>query len=407
MNSRRKAVLAILIILLLVFVFFSILLALESSENNQSKIPEAFPVTTIEQRPTEDASHNTVSDTSSFTTEPFPSSPSEYADIINNMTLEEKVAQMMIVSCHKEIDISDASEYGVGAICFYGFSFEGKTKSEVIDMISDYQSLSKIPMIVSTDEEGGTVNRVSLNTNLRAVPFWSPSELYAEGGFDLVESDTEEKADLLLSLGLNVNLAPVCDIPVSEDNYIYNRCFSLDANSTAQYVSLVVSTMKDKGIGSVLKHFPGYGGSIDTHQYVSYDHRDYSAFENGDFKPFAAGIEAGADCVMVSHNIVTCMDEEMPASLSKPVHDILRNTLGFQGVVMTDDLSMDGITEFTDGESAAVAAVIAGNDMLACEDYRGATKAIINAINDGTITECQINASVERILNWKASLGIT
>lgn len=343
-------------------------------------------------------------------TEPETTAPTpvkdKYDDIIETMTLEEKVAQMMIVSCHQSVDIEDAAAFGVGGICFYYFSFEGKTADEVRDMIGNYQALSKIPMLTSTDEEGGTVCRVSLNENLRAVPFYSPSELYEEGGFDLVRSDTEEKADLLLSLGINVNLAPVCDVPLSEDNYIYDRCFSLDADETAEYVSLVVSTMEDKGIGSVMKHFPGYGGSIDTHQYVSYDKRDYSAFENGDFKPFEAGIREGGDCVMVSHNIVTCMDPDMPSSLSKPVHDILRNELGFEGVIMTDDMSMDGITEFTDGESAAVAAVVAGNDMLACEDYRGATEAVIRAVNDGTVSEEQINQSVRRILIWKDELGI-
>lgn len=330
----------------------------------------------------------------------------DYAHIIGDMTLQEKIAQMMIVSCHPEVDISDASEYGVGGICYYAFSFEGKTKDQVISMIDGYQDMADIPMLMSTDEEGGTVVRVSLNPNLRAVPFWSPSDLYAEGGMDLVRSDTEEKADLLLSLGINVNLAPVCDVPLSSDNYIYDRCFSTDAQSTAEYISNVVSIMEQKHIGSVLKHFPGYGGSIDTHQYVSYDKRDYSAFENGDFKPFEAGIRNGADCVMVSHNIVTCMDADMPASLSKPVHDILRDDMNFKGVIMTDDLSMDGITEFTDGESAAVAAVVAGNDMLACEDYRGATEAIISAINQGKIKESQIDESVLRILRWKQELGI-
>lgn len=354
-------------------------------------------------------SSNTMSETESTATTVPPTTASitdEYTHILEDMTLQDKVAQMMIVSCHKEVDIKDASEFGVGGICFYGFSFEGKTKDEVISMVSAYQDLAKVPMLMSTDEEGGTVNRISLNQNLRAVPFWSPSELYSYGGMELVKSDTEEKADLLLSLGINVNLAPVCDVPLSEDNYIYDRCFSTDADSTAEYVSAVVSVMKDKKIGSVLKHFPGYGGSIDTHQYVSYDNRDYSAFKNGDFKPFIAGIEKGADCVMVSHNIVNCMDSKMPASLSKPVHDILREELSFEGVIMTDDLSMQGITKFTDGESAALSAVIAGNDMLACEDYRGATEAIIEAIKDGRISESRIDESVARILNWKSDLGI-
>lgn len=346
-----------------------------------------------------------VSETTAAETEPTQAIEVDSFDI-STMTLEEKVAQMILVSCHEDVDIRDAIEKGVGGLCLYAFSFEGKNKYEVIDMTSYYQSIANTPLIISTDEEGGVVNRVSINDNLRAVPFWASADLFEYGGWELVKSDTEEKADLLLSLGINVNLAPVCDVPLSEDNYIYDRTFGLDANSTGDYVSLVVSTMKEKGIGSTLKHFPGYGGSVDTHENVAYDDRDYSAFLNGDFIPFQRGIASGADSVLVSHNIVTCMDAEMPASLSKPVHDILRNELGFDGVIMTDDLVMDAITQFTDGESAALYAVLAGNDMLCCENYDEAISSIVNAVNEGTVSEAQIDASVMRILKWKADLNL-
>ena len=330
---------------------------------------------------------------------------SDFIDI-SSMTLEEKVAQMILVSCHEDVDIEDAISKGVGGLCLYAFSFEDKTADEVAEMNSHYQGLSDIPLIISTDEEGGDVNRISINDNLRLVPFWSPRDLYSEGGFELVKSDTEEKADLLLSLGINVNLAPVCDVPLSEENYIYDRTFSMDAEETAEYVSVVVFAMKDKGIGSTLKHFPGYGGSADTHEYVGYDDREYSKFVNGDFLPFVKGIECGADSVLVSHNIVTSMDPDMPASLSKPIHDILRNDLGFSGVIITDDLIMNAITQFTDGESAAVYAVLAGNDMLCCEDYDEAITSITNAVFEGIVSEDQINASVLRILNWKSDLNL-
>jgi len=164
--------------------------------------------------------------------------------------------------------------------------------------------------------------------------------------------------------------------------------------------------MKDKNIGSCLKHFPGYGGSVDTHQSMSYDNREYADFVNGDFMPFESGIDAGADCVLVSHNIVSCMDDTMPASLSKPIHDILRNDLGFSGVIMTDDLVMEGIAQFTNGENAAVMAVMAGNDMIICEDYEEAVKAIVKAVNNGEISENQITESARRVMKWKVDLGL-
>lgn len=395
---NKKLLTAISLLIISVFAFSACSLFKADVDDANTLPDETFAEVTTESQITPDVT-STVETTVAETQEV------DSFDI-NTMTLEEKIAQMILVSCHEDVDITDAIEKGVGGLCLYAFSFEGKTKEEVIDMTSYFQSLAKTPLIISTDEEGGSVNRVSINENLRAVPFWASADLFEYGGWDLVMSDTEEKADLLLSLGINVNLAPVCDVPLSEDNYIYDRTFGMDANNTGAYVTLVVSTMKEKGIGSVLKHFPGYGGSVDTHENVAYDNRDYSAFEKGDFIPFQCGISSGADSVLVSHNIVTCMDADMPASLSKPVHDILRNDLGFRGVIMTDDLVMDAITHFTDGESAAVYAVLAGNDMLCCENYDEAISSIITAVKEGTVSEEQIDASVERILKWKSDLNL-
>lgn len=327
-------------------------------------------------------------------------------NVSNDSELEQKVSQMIMVSCHPGIDIEAASEFGVGGICLYTWSFEDKSSDEVVSMIKSYQNLASVPMLVSTDEEGGSVIRASANEQLRSTPFLSPSQLKAQGGIEAVISDTIEKSDLLLSLGVNVNLAPVCDVPLDETNYIFDRCYSLDHEETSQYASAVVSTMKQKRIGSCLKHFPGYGGSVDTHQSMSYDNREYSDFENGDFKPFISGINAGADSVLVSHNIVGCMDEAMPASLSKPVHDILRDKLNFDGVIITDDLGMEGIQQFTDGNSAAVKAIKAGNDMIICNDYENAVQAIVAAVKNGEISESQIDESVARIVQWKKKLGL-
>lgn len=359
-----------------------------------------------------DSSLSDMSETTNdetISTEPVteaPTEPDKTEILLNSMTLEEKVAQMMMVSCHEGVNIEAASSYGVGAICLYSHSFEEKSADEVKAMIELYQSLNYLPMLVSTDEEGGTVVRVSSNPQLRATPFLSPMELFTQGGMDIVKSDTQEKAQLLLSLGVNVNLAPVCDVPLDETNYIYDRCFSLNADETAQYADAVVSVMKQNGIGSCLKHFPGYGGSVDTHESMAYDDREYSAFENGDFKPFKAGINAGADCVLVTHNIVNCIDPSMPASLSLPVHNELRNKLSFNGVIITDDLVMEGIQQFTDGNSAAVLAVKAGNDMIICEDYSSSVDAIVVAVNNGEIAGSQIDESVKRILKWKENLGL-
>ncbi len=389
MSKTKRTLMVLFAVLFVCVVFFVALFVLKSYSNSADTLEKAITETeVVTEEPTEEPTSDPIEEK------------------VSQMTLSEKVSQMVMVSCHEGIEIEAASSYGVGGICLYSHSFEDKTKEEVAAMIESYQQLSPLPMLISVDEEGGTVNRVSTNENLRESPFLSPQELYEQGGYELIKSDAVEKSELLLSVGINVNLAPVCDVPLSEDNYIYDRCFSLSHKDTSKYVSTVVQAMKENGIGCVLKHFPGYGGSVDTHESMSYDEREYDAFENGDFLPFIAGIENGADCVLVSHNIVTCMDNKKPASLSKPIHDILRDKLNFDGVVITDDLVMQGIQQFCDGESAALMAVKAGNDMIICEDYEGAINATVTAVKNGEISQEQIDNSVYRILKWKQNLSL-
>ena len=327
-------------------------------------------------------------------------------EILSGMTLEQKAAQMMLVGITDEKTAQQAAADGVGALCMFAKPYNGKTKEQVRTMHAAIQAKAAVPVIISADEEGGSINRLSINKNLRSSPFPTGKDLFTAGGWDAVISGTREKSELMLDLGLNVNLAPVCDVPLDKSNYIYNRCFSLDAQETADYIRRVVTQMKRDGLGSVLKHFPGYGGSVDTHKQTGYDNRDYSAFESGDFLPFIAGIQAGADAVMVSHNIVKCMDDKNPASLSPAVHQILRSTLGFNGVVISDDLGMNAITNFTGGKNPAVAAVQAGNDLVAFADYKKSVAAIVSAVNSGQIPQSQIDTSVLRILRWKQSLGL-
>ena len=326
--------------------------------------------------------------------------------LLETMTVEEKAAQMMLVGCTDEAVGAEACKNGAGGLCLFAQPFAYKSAEQVREMTAGFQAAADIPLLLSVDEEGGTVNRVSLNPQLRGNIFFSPRYLFEQGGMELIESDTREKADFLLNLGINVNLAPVCDVPLTENDFIYPRCFSTDASETADYITDVVGIMKDSGLGSTLKHFPGYGGSADTHLNMAYDEREYDVFAERDFLPFAAGIEAGADSVMVSHNIVACMDSDYPASLSPEVHRILREELGFRGVIISDDLAMNAITQFTNGQNPAVAAVCAGNDMLCYAEFAPSVEAITAAVAEGVIDEKQLDASVLRILAWKQSLGI-
>ena len=167
-----------------------------------------------------------------------------------------------------------------------------------------------------------------------------------------------------------------------------------------------MGAMKEQGMGSVLKHFPGYGNNVDTHTGIAYDNRSYETFLTSDFLPFQAGIDSGAEMVLVSHNIVKSMDEQYPASLSPRVHEILRQEFGFSGVIVTDDLVMDGVREFADDGQVAVLAVQAGNDLLCCTDFETQVPAVLEAVKRGEISQERLDQSVLRILKMKIAMNL-
>ena len=338
--------------------------------------------------------------------EPEPPAPDPAELYVNNLPLETQVAQMFFARCPDVDAAALAAEYDIGGYILFGRDFEGQTPDSVTATIQSYQDAAATPMLIGVDEEGGTVVRVSANPAFRAEKFRSPQALYNEGGFDLITSDTREKDELLSSIGVNVNFAPVCDVSTDPNDFMNARSFGKDATQTSEYVRTVVGQMAADGMGMVLKHFPGYGNNIDTHTGIATDERPIETFRESDFLPFAAGIEAGAQSVLVSHNIVTCMDSELPASLSPAVHDILRDELGFEGVIMTDDLIMEAITDYTGGENAAVLAVQAGNDMLVSSDFVTQYNAVLAAVQDGTISEYRIRESAIRVIRWKMDLGL-
>ena len=338
------------------------------------------------------------------TTTAEPKDPIE--EMIEGMTLEEKVCQMFIARCPAENQTEILEKYPLGGYILFGRDFEDKTEEEVKSQIESFQQASKIKMLIAVDEEGGSVVRVSRNENLRDTPFKSPSQIYGEGGLEAVAEDTEEKSRLLLSLGINTNFAPVCDVTTDEQAFMYDRTLGMGAEDTAEYVKTVVQTMKKEGIASVLKHFPGYGNNGDSHESIITDERPLSDFESADFVPFLEGIANGADMVLISHNIVTAVDGEFPASISEKVHELLRNYLGFDGVIVTDDLIMKGLTDYAGEQSAAVLAVKAGNDLLCSTDFETQIEEVLTAVKNGEIAEERIDESVYRILKLKQNIGI-
>lgn len=234
--------------------------------------------------------------------------------------------------------------------------------------------------------------------------FKSSQELYNEGGFELIKNDTIQKNNLLYELGINVNLAPVADISTNENDYIYSRSFGKDALETSKYIKTVISASKSTNVSNVLKHFPGYGSNLDTHTGISIDNRTIEDFRNNDFLPFKSGIEEGAEAILVSHNIITNI-ENIPASLSKNVHNILRNELNFTGIIMTDDLAMSAIKNYVN-DSPSVMALKAGNDLIIITDYLTGINDIKEALKNGNLEESLIDKAVLRVLSWKYYKGL-
>lgn len=334
----------------------------------------------------------------------------EYYDkaekLMEDMTLEEKVGQMFLARYPDDGVIEEIKNENPGGYILFSKDFDNETKESILNELNENQEASKIRLIFGVDEEGGTVVRVSSHKAFRNSKFQSPQELWAKGQLPAIIEDSKEKSELLKSLGLNMNLAPVADVPTKSTSFIYERSYGRGTDKTATYIEQLIETMNTDNMISVMKHFPGYGDNEDTHTGIAIDERPYSTFENADFLPFKSGIEAGSPCILVSHNIVKAMDENHPASLSENVHKILREELGFTGIIMTDDLAMDAVKEYADNGEAAVQAVLAGNDMIISSNFVEQKQEVLNAIKDNRIDENTINIAVRRILAMKYAYGI-
>ena len=327
--------------------------------------------------------------------------------IIEAMTVEELVGQLFLARCPDGgIAGTELQTYHLGGYILFGRDFDGQTPDSLRETISGYQAQSAIPMLIAVDEEGGTVCRVSSRSAFRSSRFPSPRALYDAGGLQSVLETEAEKCELLTGLGINVNMAPVCDITTDPNAFMYSRSLGQDPQVTGQYISSVVSVMSSGATGSVLKHFPGYGNNTDTHTGIAVDDRSLETLEAADLIPFQAGIDAGCDAILVSHTVVTCLDDTLPASLSPAVIGYLRSNMGFDGVIVTDDLVMQAITDQYGTGEAAVLAVLAGNDLLCSSEYAIQYTAVLDAVNTGRISIDQIKVSVSRILQWKHELAL-
>lgn len=341
-------------------------------------------------------------------------------EIINGMTLEEKVWQMMFVAPEDITGVSVVTaagettqkalqKYPVGGIIYFSQNFQNI--DQTTEMIKNTQEYSKIPLFISVDEEGGTVSRLGSKPQMGTKKQPSMLEIGDSGDGKIAYKVGEELATDLKTFGFNVDFAPVADVLVSSDNVeTQTRSFGYDEEIVSIMVSNVVRGLQENGVSATLKHFPGAGATtVDTHTGYSANPRSLEELRKTEFLPFASGIETGADFVMVSHMTLTnATKEKLPCSLSEEViRDMLIEELGFKGIIITDSLRMGAITEHYTPSEIGVMSVKAGNDMILMPNNIEVThKAIVGAVNNGEISEDRINESVRKILKLKIEKGL-
>lgn len=383
--------------------FFCVILCLLLCGCSVQPVPKASSRATL---PPEPSTQVTTQSPTQVPTQ-APTLPPDPVDLLlSGLTTEEKVGQLFLARCRKETAAEDIAQYHLGGLVLFDRDTEDETPESLRQTLERYQKAATIPLLIAVDEEGGSVVRISDKPAFRDAPFSSPRSLYEGGGMEALRTAEVEKDALLSDLGINVNLAPVCDITTDPAAFLYDRSLGQSPELTCQWIQIAVEEGQTYGIVCVLKHFPGYGNNADTHVGIAIENRSLEELEAQDLLPFAAGMEAGCGAVMVSHIQVTALDAEYPASLSPAVHRYVRETMGYNGVLVTDDLVMDAISVPYGVGEAAVLAVLAGNDLLISSDFPEQYAAVLEAIREGRISEEQIDNAVRRVLLWKQSLGL-
>lgn len=338
------------------------------------------------------------------------------SEIFSEMSLSDKIYQMMFVRPEAITGVTTATaasdatraalqKYPVGGIVYSKSNM--LSKEQFASMISHTKSYAKVPLFIATDEEGGKVNRLMDSVGTTKVD--SPYS-YKDNGINTASCNAKIIANDMNNLGFNLNFAPVADVWSNPNNaVIAQRAYSNNFREAGNLVDAAVRGFHEGGVCTTLKHFSGHGDTYeDTHTSTAYVSKSRDQLENEELQVFRKGIEAGTDLVMVGHMIVENIDNTAPASLSeKVVTELLRNEMNFTGLIITDSLEMNAVSEHYTGGEAAVRAIKAGNDLLLePKDLNEAVMAVMNAVSQGEITEQQINEHVLRILEVKERAGI-
>lgn len=333
---------------------------------------------------------------------------------MQNMTLSEKIYQMIIVTPEQLTGIGCVTEAKdpvklalednpVGGLIFFASNL--KSREQVQEMLSDLKSYTKIPLFLSVDEEGGRVARV-VESGIQVPEFSDMQQIGASGSVAKAWEVGDTIGTYLSELGFNVDFAPDSDVVTDVANSaIGSRSFGGDPNLVADMASAVAQNLQKHNVSACMKHFPGLGAaSGDTHNGFVQFSQTLEDLKKSDFIPFEAGIESGVDFIMVGHgSYPNVSNEQKPASMSSDIiTGLLREQLGYQGLVTTDALNMGAIVNTYGSGEAAVGVIEAGGDVLLMpKDYKTAYQAVWDAVQSGRISEKRIDESVERILTVK------
>jgi len=351
--------------------------------------------------------------------------PSSINSLIEKLSLEEKVGQLLLVGfrgfgINDEIEVA-VRDYHVGSVIYFDYDVVTKSRRRNIRsphqlrlLSEDLQALSNIPLMISTDEEGGNVSRLKSRYGFTSKP--SPAQLGEKYQWQ-VKRSAKKLAEELMDHGINVNFAPVADVNTNPYNPVIGslgRSFSEDPNDVEEYCRTFIAGQKEEGVTSVLKHFPGHGSSRgDSHEGLV-DVSD--TWNKKELIPFQNLIKSGdAEMIMTAHIYNRNLDATYPATLSKrTIQGLLRDQLGFEGVVISDDMNMGAISKHYGIKEAIALSLNAGVDILLfgnnlVYDKNIAKKAhdiIMNLIEEGKVSISRINESVGRVLSLKVKNGI-
>ncbi len=330
---------------------------------------------------------------------------------ISEMTLEDKVAGLFVVKPEAitgvgtVIQAGDGTrqaleEHAVGGLVY--FSENIQSEEQLREMLSNTAQYARYPLFIAVDEEGGVVSRIGSSIGPQID---SAENIGATGDPENAYQTGVTIGTSLSGLGFNVDFAPVADLANVEGSIMEGRCYGSDVSVVSSFVTSMVRGLQEQNVSACLKHFPGMGSAIqDPHDGMASTDRTEEQFWAEELAVFQAGIDAGADMVMVGHMAAPALTgDNSPGIFSKVlVTDILREQMGFQGVVITDALDMSAISEYYAADEASIMAVLAGCDMLLMpEDYDKAYQGVLEAVRNGNIDEERINDSLRRIYRIK------